>query len=234
MATVKFFLRLNPEVRGIWSLWEQIFSFFSRWITVPILLSIKWQFKYKISGRECSIFRMKFTWYKELWCSWGPFQLHEAVRQAGFSSRIPPAVVCRSTIYGGFMGSLCKEVGACVAVGEESSIHWTVFLLCKWVASRGALRCGTGEKQGSQVLLLSGCSQLLEWPFGHHAARMYKICVWSWSDPWQSWSDPWQSIRFGRWRNWSTAIFLKHPLWNSNNPRSPDSQNESISVSQRH
>lgn len=120
---------------------SKFFSFFSRWIMVPILLSIKWQFKYKISGREFSIFRMKFTWYEELRCSWGPFQLHEAVRQAGFSSRIPPAVGCRSTIYGGFMGTLFKEKGACVAVGEESSIHWPVFLLCKRVASQGALRC---------------------------------------------------------------------------------------------
>lgn len=57
-----------------------------------------------------------------------------------------------------------------------------------------------GEKQASQALLLSGCSQPLEWPFGHDAARTYRIWF-------GSWSDPWQSIRFGRSWKWSTAHF---------------------------
>lgn len=116
-----------------------------------------------------------------------------------------------------FHGQPLQGKGSRVALGEQSSIPWPVFLLCKWVSGQGAMRRGTGEKQGRQALPLSGHSQLLEWPFGHHAARMYKICV-------GRWSDPWQSIRFGRSRKWSTAIFLKHPLLNSNNPRSPDSQ----------
>lgn len=83
------------------------FSFFSRWIIVLIPLLIKWQFKYKISGREFSIFRMKFTWYEEPRCSWGHLQLNEAMRQAGFSSRIPPAGGCQSTVYRNLMGRLC-------------------------------------------------------------------------------------------------------------------------------
>lgn len=147
------------------------FFLFSKWIMAPILVSMKWQFKYKISSREFSIFRTKFTWYEELRCGWGPFQLHKAVRWAGFSSRILPAVGCHSTICMGFVGSPCKEKGARVALGVQSSIRWLVCLLCEWVASQGAPRRGTGEKQGSQALLLFGHSQLLEQPFGHHAAR---------------------------------------------------------------
>lgn len=138
------------------------------------------------------------------------------MRQAGFSSRIPPAVGCQSTIYGNLMGRLCKEKGACVAPGEQSSMHQPDFLLCKWVVSQGALRCGTGEKQGSQALLAGG-SRLQEWPFGHHTARIWEICV-------GSCSDLWQSIRYGRSWKQSTAIFFKYPLLKSSNPRSPDSE----------
>lgn len=72
---------------------------------------------------------------------------------------------------GNLMGRLCKEKGAYVALGEQSSIHQPDFLLCKLVVSQGALRHGTGEKKGSQALLAGG-SQLQEWPFGHFTAAM--------------------------------------------------------------
>lgn len=91
--------------------------------------------------------------------------------QAGFSSRIPPAVGCQSTIYGNLMGSLCKEKGVYVALGEQSSIQQPDFLFCKCVVSQEAMRRGTGENQGMQALLAGG-SQLQEWPFGHHTAKM--------------------------------------------------------------
>lgn len=107
---------------------------------------------------------MKFTWYEEPQCSWGHFQLNKAMRQAGFSSRIPPAVGCQGIIYRNLMGRLCKEKGACVALAEQSSIHQPDFLPCKWVVCQGALRRGTGEKWKASTagwwLSLSGSGPL--------------------------------------------------------------------------
>lgn len=170
MAAVKFFEIKAWSEGNLIIMGGNFFGFFSRWIIVLIPLLIKWQFKYKISEREFSIFRMKFMWYEEPRCSWGHFQLNEAMRQAGFSSKIPPAVACQSTVYRNLMGRLCKEGGACVALGEQGSIQQPDFPLCKWVVSQGARRRGTGEKQGRQALLAGG-SWLQEWSFGHHTAR---------------------------------------------------------------
>lgn len=78
--------------------------------------------------------------------------------QAGFSPGIPPAVGCYSTVFTEYLGSLCRKKGALLVLGEHSSIERPVFSSEDRVASRGALRSGTGEKQGSEVLVLFGHS----------------------------------------------------------------------------